>query len=292
MRTLLVHNPSAGSGNIAAEDLLTALASGGTEAHYCSSKAPDFSDVLREPVDFVVVAGGDGTVMKTIDRIHERNLPIGILPLGSANNIARSLGIEADPIEIARGGWRETEVRRLDVGTAAGPWGQRLFVEAVGIGVLAEALAVVEDAEVKGTERCQLARATFRDFLTHAEPEEVTFAIDRQVVEACLLLTEIMNISSIGPRLSLAPAGDPGDGLLDLVYLEADLRTQMLGWLEAPSRSAPPLTTRRGGAVAFEWRQGRLHVDDAFPTPPASPSTICVEISSDPMTVLMPRILS
>jgi diacylglycerol kinase family enzyme len=157
---------------------------------------------------------------------------------------------------------------------------------------LAEALAVVEEMDLKGTERSRFARATFRDFLAHAEPEEERFAIDGQVVEARLLLAEIMNISSIGPRLSLAPAGDPGDGLLDLVCLEADLRAQMLGWLEAPSRSAPPLTTRRGRAAVFEWRHGRLHVDDAFPTPPASPSTIRVEISPDPMTVLMPRSIS
>jgi diacylglycerol kinase (ATP) len=289
MRALVLHNPGAGSGNIAAEDLLAALASGGLEARYCSTKAPDLSDALRESVDFIVVAGGDGTVVKAIDRVRERNLPIAILPLGSANNIARSVGIEADPIEIARAGWRETEVRRLDVGAAAGPWGKWLFVEAVGVGVLAEALAAVEDSDVKGTERSRLARATFRDFLAHAEPEEVRFAIDGQVVEARLLLAEIMNIRSIGPGLALAPTADPGDGLLDLVYLEAHLRAQMLGWLEAPSRTAPPLTTRRGRAFVFEWRQGRLHVDDAFPTPPASPSTICVEISSDPMTVLMPR---
>jgi diacylglycerol kinase (ATP) len=288
MRTLVLHNPSAGSGNIAAEDLLTALASGGTETRYCSTKAPDFSDALRESVDFVVVAGGDGTVVKAIDRFHDRNLPIAILPLGSANNIGRSLGIETDPIEIAHAGWRRTEARRLDIGTAAGPWGKRLFVEAIGIGVLAEALAAVDEVDVKGADRSRVARATLCDFLAQAEPNDVRFTIDGEEVEARLLLVEIMNVPWIGPRLSLAPAANPGDGLLDLVYLNAEVRTQMLDWLEAPSRSAPPLTTRHGRAFDFEWREGRLHVDDTFPTPAASPSTVRVEISPDPMTVLMP----
>jgi diacylglycerol kinase (ATP) len=97
-----------------------------------------------------------------------------------------------------------------------------------------------------------------------------------------------MNVPSIGPRLSLAPAASPGDGLLDLVYLDVEVRAQMLDWLEAPSRRAPPLTTRHGRAFVFEWREGRLHVDDVFSTPTASPSTVRVEISPDPMTVLMP----
>ena len=46
---------------------------------------------------------------------------------------------------------------------------------------------------------------------------------------------EIMNIASIGPRLLLAPAADPGDGLLDLVSLEPEARADMLAWLGASS---------------------------------------------------------
>jgi diacylglycerol kinase (ATP) len=41
----------------------------------------------------VVIAGGEGTVVKAISHLYERNMPIAILPLGSANNIAGSLGI-------------------------------------------------------------------------------------------------------------------------------------------------------------------------------------------------------
>jgi diacylglycerol kinase family enzyme len=97
MRALVLHNPSAGSGDISAEDLLAALAAGGTAARYCSIKALHSSDALGDSSDFVVVAGGDGTVVKAVDYVRNRKLPIAIVPLGSANNIARSLGIEADP---------------------------------------------------------------------------------------------------------------------------------------------------------------------------------------------------
>jgi hypothetical protein len=114
VRALVLHNPTAGSGDVAADDLLAALAAGGVAARYCSTKQPEFADALGEPADMVVVAGGDGTVAKVIRHLRDRRLPLAILPLGGANNIACSLGITADPLAIARTGWREAEARRLD----------------------------------------------------------------------------------------------------------------------------------------------------------------------------------
>jgi Diacylglycerol kinase catalytic domain len=69
------------------------LAPARVQARYCSAKSPDFRDALRQPTDLVVIAGGEGTVVKAISHLYERNMPIAILPLGSANNIAGSLGI-------------------------------------------------------------------------------------------------------------------------------------------------------------------------------------------------------
>jgi diacylglycerol kinase (ATP) len=288
MRAILLHNASAGNGDIAAEDLLAALARGGVSARYCSAKSPDFPDALREPADLVVLAGGDGTVIKAINHLRDRTVPIAILPLGSANNIARSLGIEIAAIEIARADWGRTETRRLDIGTASGPWGRRSFVEAIGVGVLAEAAAAIDEEDVRGAERSQRARAVLHEMLTEAEPQEMRFVIDGAEVEITFLLAEIMNTTSTGPNLSLAPAAQPGDSVLDLVYLEAGARADMLSWLEASGRGAPPLKAQRGRAVSFQWRRGGLHVDDAFPKLPAGPCAVEVELSPPPMTVVMP----
>jgi diacylglycerol kinase (ATP) len=288
VRAVVLHNPTAGSGNLSADDLLAALAAGGIAARYWSTKDSRFPDALREPTDLIVAAGGDGTVIKAIHHLGDRRTPIGILPLGGANNIARSLGITADPLEIGRRGWRETDSRRLDIGVAAGPWGRRLFVEAVGVGVLAEAAAVVDKQGASGPEKSELAREALLEVLARAQPEQIRFTVDGQEVECRCLLAEIMNTSSTGPRLSLAPAADLGDGLLDLVHLEPEARTRMLTWLEDSMASPPPLTTQRGREFALEWRQGRLHVGDAFFGPPKRPCTVHVMLLPDPVTVLVP----
>jgi hypothetical protein len=62
----------------------------------------------------------------------------------------------------------------------------------------------------------------------------------------------------------------------------------MLAWLGTSSERAPPLTTRRGCAFAFEWRHEQLHVGDAFPEPLERPCTVEVVLLADPVTVLVP----
>jgi diacylglycerol kinase (ATP) len=282
VRAVVLHNPAAGRGNVSADDLLAALAAGGIASRYCSTKQPDFAHALGEPADLVVMAGGDGTVMNAIGHLRHRSMPIAILPLGGANNIARSLGITADPLETARAGWREIAARRLDIGTAIGPWEKRLFVEGVGVGAVAEAMSAIAERDVSGPEKSGLARQALVEMLTAARPRKVRLTIDGQEVTCRCLLAEIMNIASTGPRLLLAPAADPGDGLLDLVCLEPEARAEMLAWLWASSERAPPLTTRRGCTFAFEWRHERLHVGDAFFAPPERPCSVGVVLLPDP----------
>ena len=53
----------------------------------------------RGEVDRVIVAGGDGTLHLALQGLVEATLPLGVIPLGTANNLARTLGIPADPLE-------------------------------------------------------------------------------------------------------------------------------------------------------------------------------------------------
>src|SRR5262245_40068409 len=94
----------------------------------------------------VIAAGGDGTVAKAVKWVDDRTTPIGILPLGGANNIARSFGLSRAWQDIpAR--WKYGECRRLDVGIAQGPWGKRLFIEGCGLGALAQTISEGKQVE-------------------------------------------------------------------------------------------------------------------------------------------------
>ena len=103
MRITLLHNPKAGRGKLAKKDLMAALAKAGHQAIYQSTRKSDYKKALKKSVDVVLAAGGDGTVGKVGRELIDSGVPLGVLPLGTANNLACSLGFTASPEEIVAG---------------------------------------------------------------------------------------------------------------------------------------------------------------------------------------------
>ena len=136
---------------------------------YCSTKDKHHKKALQKSWDFVIVAGGDGTVGRLVRGLKDRSIPIAILPTGTANNIARSLGIVGDPQEILAG-IAQAAVKSLDVGVAKGPWGKEIFLEAVGLGPMAEAISHSGPKPPKPI-RISSGREDLRDFIKEAEAE-------------------------------------------------------------------------------------------------------------------------
>ena len=107
MRVLLLHNPKAGANDISADDLRQAFRDAGWEVEYMSSDGPEFTrrlaSDLRGDCDLVAAAGGDGTLARVINGVRAPAPPLALLPLGTANNIASSLGIAGDPRDLIAG---------------------------------------------------------------------------------------------------------------------------------------------------------------------------------------------
>ena len=153
MRVTLIHNPGAGKqGSGSAEQIIAALESAGHQVRYKSSKDDDWKKALKKPADLVVVAAGDGTVGRVTRRMVGRGVPVTLLPSGTANNIGRSLGLLERPFEELIRGWEGARRVKLDVGVAAGPWGERYFVEGLGTGLFADLLAEPKDEKAPGLE--------------------------------------------------------------------------------------------------------------------------------------------
>jgi diacylglycerol kinase (ATP) len=129
MRITLMHNPKAGDAEHGEKQLMTALAKAGHHATYQSTKKSDYKKALKKPTDLVLAAGGDGTVGKIGSRLIDSGIPLSVLPLGTANNLARSLGFIASPEEII-GRLEGGKKHAFDVGLARGPWGKRFFLKA------------------------------------------------------------------------------------------------------------------------------------------------------------------
>ena len=135
-RVLLIVNERARRGEAAGDLAESALVAAGltVEREHCD-KATGIASLIRawrDRVDCVVIGGGDGTLNAAAPGLLETKLPLGIIPLGTANDLARTLNLPEDPVAaaavIAAGKSHE-----IDVGVA----NDHLFfnVASIGMGV-------------------------------------------------------------------------------------------------------------------------------------------------------------
>src|SRR5258706_10863384 len=100
-RATLIHNEKAGDRRHSRGNLIELLERAGYSVAYFPAKHSDLAEALGHPAEIVVSAGGDGTVARVVREARAEGPPIAILPLGTANNIANSLGIGGTPEGLA-----------------------------------------------------------------------------------------------------------------------------------------------------------------------------------------------
>jgi YegS/Rv2252/BmrU family lipid kinase len=119
---------------VSLDDALSRLRDIGIEAQVHRPESPDHMRFLiraeARSVDAVVIGGGDGTINSALKPVLEAGLPLGILPLGTANDLARTLGVP-DDLHEACALIASQSTRDIDVAWA----NNRPFVNAAGMGI-------------------------------------------------------------------------------------------------------------------------------------------------------------
>lgn len=160
----------------------------------------------------ILAWGGDGTINEVASVLAFGQVPLGIIPAGSGNGLARELGVDRRP-ERAIADAVAAQPRPMDVGEVDG----HLFANIAGIGF---------DAHVAS----QFATAARRGFLGYAG---ITARALRSYVPLCYrissggeqqevraVLVTIANSAQFGNGALIAPGARVDDGELDLVVLE------------------------------------------------------------------------
>ncbi|HEY7111601.1 MAG TPA: diacylglycerol kinase family protein [Thermoanaerobaculia bacterium] len=264
MKVSLLHNRDAGDGFRLGE-VRRVIEAAGHEVVHDLEAGSDPVPILPSDVDLLAVAGGDGTVRKAVDAFEGARRPFAILPFGTANNIARVLGYDG-PLDALPRRWANGRRMAFDVGVARGKWGERRFLEGVGIRLIPEFLRTAkerleENGDGDAGAQLELSRRVFRETLALLKPQRCALTVDGDRLEGEFLFVEVLNIGAIGPRLSILPEADPSDGFLDLVTAGEEGRDELLALLdENPSGGRPALPTRRVRRVEMlDW--GSLHID-------------------------------
>lgn len=271
----LVHNPTAGKEEYSQREILEFLAKGHQDVRYVSTDFPGWEKFLEEDPDLIIVAGGDGTVHKLAGVLwNEKGKkvfpPIRVLPTGTANNIARTLGVsmEVHPEEITR----KAEPVFFDIGLVKGLSQRQIFLEAAGFGLFPKLMAHREgkqdEAKTSEGELLQILE-DLRKIVMDFPARKAEIIADTTEIKGEFLLVELMNIRSIGPNLEFAPSAEPGDGHFDLVMIPEDGRDHLVKYLtqridgkEGIEELTSVIRSRKVKKVEMEWEGKEIHIDD------------------------------
>ena len=287
MGATLFHNSTAGH-KAAKDEILAAMKLVDFDVHYVSVKDDDLEGAFKRKADLIVVAGGDGTFAEVLTRLPDRSLPIALLPLGTANNIARSLGIAGTPQELVET-WKIDRTHPLDVGIVKASWGTSHFLEGFGVGLFAEFLKSADKKEkAKGADNLRMGRALLEKRVKAAKPIDLSVKIDGKALNGEFLGVEIMNVPFTGPGLPLAGRADLADGLLDIVCFELERRRELEEWLDAPHADSAPVTTRQGKLVEVVWADTADRIDDESYSNRGTKQIAEVCCDKDQLKVLIP----
>ena len=215
-------------------------------------------DLAGNPPDVLAVCGGDGTMNEIATAVPDPPFPVALIPAGTANVLARELGLPLDPVralQVALQG----RARKIDLGSL-GPGSRRKFLFVAGIGF--DAYAVFR-ARPKLKSRIGIVAYVFavlECLLRYSFPEFSVTADGRTYTATSCLAC---NAKKYGGGLLFCPEADMYDGRLDLLVLEGRRRTALaafllLAWLQRPG-CGDWIHRLRAGAVRIEAAEG-VHV--------------------------------
>jgi diacylglycerol kinase (ATP) len=293
---LLVQNPSAGGGGVGPDELIRLLRGAGHRPRHLSTEGAWQEVLAREAVEFVAVAGGDGTVRQVITALADRSVAVGIIATGTANNVARTLAVPVnDPLRSIEL-WEQERRRPFHVPAVTSGTIHHRFVEAVGGGVVGELLHAAEHRKrAEGSGGGNLDGLRMLEALVERAPARWwSVDADGQDLSGEYLAVEVMNIQSIGPNVLLAPCADPSAPTVELVLVgeaqRAALAHIVRGLLDREPLAALPdvrLPVFTASKARLEVPPVAVHLDD-IPLGHAVAGGLTVTVGGSSLEVFVP----
>lgn len=302
MRVTLIHNPTAGDDRQPTVGQIEALMKeAGYKVRTQSTDDKGWTSALKKSADFVVVAGGDGTVGAVARRLIGKAMPIAVLPLGTANNISKTLGLADFAVTQLIPAWKSGRRLKFDAGLASGPWGERYFIEGIGTGLLPSSIPKISanktlrqlsDTDVKVT----YAQQMFREHVVKCRAVDIKAFLDGADISGRYVLFEVLNMQYVGPNLFLAPEVVPNNGEFEVILLEErhrdKLHAHIRNW-QAGKLTPPQFATRRGSHLELHWTGFPLHIDDKIwpgkgDKQPKPPAILDIDVAPGAVEFLVP----
>ncbi len=228
--------------------------SGKTVRHFAKAAADNKEEL-------VIVAGGDGTIEEAASQLVGTKTTLGILAVGTMNNVARSLGIPLD-LDDACALLGAGSTRQVDMGHVVTDEKQEgdHFLETAGLGLTA--IAFSAGKAVRKGRLAGLPSALRKLFDSKPGPVQIDLD-DGETILANSQLVTVSNAPLMGLNFLVAPAAKMDDGLLDVAVYDGMGKTELLDYF---------LKIRDGKRVEnpkvtfYQTRKVRIQCQDDPPT--------------------------
>ncbi len=286
-----VHSDAAdrAAGRLRDAGIRTTLVSGGSAAE--SSEL--LRTVLGLGAEAVLVAGGDGTVNLAIQELAGTGIPLGIIPSGTGNDLATTLGLRELDAEGAADAVIAGETRTIDVARVTRADGSSVLFGTV--------LASGFDSRVNDrANRMRRPRghmryniALFLEFVTlRGIPYEIEL-VDAdgttERIDGDLIMATVGNGRTYGGGIPICPDADPADGLLDVTLVRPAGRLRLLRLLPTVYRGTHPaldeVITRRVRSVRLDSPGVTAYADGD----PIGPLPLQIDAVPGALTLFVPR---
>jgi diacylglycerol kinase (ATP) len=240
MTAKVILNPYAGRWKALQQkqEVETALKTAGVDYELVQTGGPGegtrlAKDAVVQGFSPIIAAGGDGSineVMNGMKQVEGDIPPLGLLPLGSANDLADNLGIPKDMFTAARV-IAESNVRKIDLGTV----NSRYFDNNAAIG-LEPYITLIQQRMVRLRGTLRYLAATIRGVM-HNPQWEMHITWDGGEYQGRVTLVTVGNCPRTGGLFYVTPHADPFDGLLTFVYGYMPTRLDILRLLPRTMKS-------------------------------------------------------
>jgi diacylglycerol kinase (ATP) len=210
-------NPAAGRGRGKAHlDRIRVLASRHGAGLVVSRKVADLAEqarrAARDGVERLLVAGGDGTMHHAAQGLAGTDCALGVIPLGSGNDLAGTLGIPPD-LEAAVERALKGEVRRIDLARV----GETYCIGYAGVGFDSEVTRFANEVKILRGPLIYFY-AVIHTLVTFVPPR-MKVVWDDGEFDGKVMFTVVNNLPRFGGGMRIAPGARIDDGLLDLVIV-------------------------------------------------------------------------
>lgn len=184
------------------------------------------SSALRRGIRLFIVSGGDGTIESMIGPLVGTQAVLGIIPTGTRNNVALSLGIPSaidEAVELLRRGHRT----RIDVGRARCGQNSRWFLETCSIGLVPALYPAADDIQ-----HGNLARiADFLSTLVVSQPAELHLILDgEETVTTMSHVALAANMPYFGANINVSPLISFQDNWLDVFVFSELTKLELVSY--------------------------------------------------------------